>query len=446
MVRPGLEQRIDEALAAGQRADLARHAGDLDEAATHDREAERLFEALAADDPDEPAHLHALGAHRYSAGETHLYRGDPASAVAVLRRAEETYQALAARGLLPEGHLGSMIADVRLRRARGLLQQGRNASALVESQEATLAYLRQWDGDAEHALALDTARVLSWHAYLTACSGDPDLAVAAADTALRVYLARATELNTTAELQVVHLPHFVLAARLAAVIHEAHGRTDLSAAAAEMGSMDVPSLVPVERLPTVDDIRQAPTLADALDRAGADGALRDQLTAPAVDGRLLTSADRCAPGIGPAMATRLGQLAERVTDDLAVLLRLSLEAHALLAHASESRDLSMRYNAGPWGAAWADLACRASQASHAAGLAELADDFGQWMAGALHLLGPHVLIDPEARATARRCTIWQGRYSAATGNEEGARMARETLDHLDTLDAAPPGGDPSPSG
>jgi hypothetical protein len=170
---------------------------------------------------------------------------------------------------------------------------------------------------------------------------------------------------------------------------------------------------------------------------GRGGDARLGLTAPAEDRRLLMPADRCAPDAAPARASQLADLAAPA-DDLAVLLRLSLEAHAMFARASEARVPSMRYDAGRWGAAWADLARRASQACHTAGLADLALDFGEWMGGAVNLLGPHILVDPEARATARQCTIWQGQHMAAIGDEAGARVAREALTVLDSLDAGPP--------
>lgn len=443
-MRPELQERIDAAVAAGVAADTARFAGDLDRAAARDREAEALLAALVADDPGEPAHVRALGARCYVAGETFLMRAEPATAIDVLDRAEAAYRSLAGTGVAGPADVGEVaawIADVRARRARGLVALDRPASAAVDSQAAALTHLRRWDGDSDHGRALDTARVLAWHAWVTSRVGDPDLAVGAADTAVRIYIHRAAEVNTAPELRALHLPLFLLAARVAAVVHDAYGRADLAAAAAEMGSLEGPGVVAWSDLPTVPGIRAALTLAEALDRAGsgADAGdlrdLRDQLTAPAVDCRLLVPADRCAADIAPVRAAQLGQLADRVADDLPALLRLSLEAHALFAHASEAGVPAMRYDIGRWGPVWAEVARRASQACHAAGRSAAAVDLARWMVGAVEALGPHVVVDGAARATARRCLTWHGQLSAATGDEPAARAA---LDALDALAALPP--------
>jgi hypothetical protein len=440
-VRPGLEGRIDEAVAAGAGADTARYAGDFERAARLDRDAERLITALVADDPDEPAHRQALGSRCYMAGESLLAAGEPRAAVEVLGRAYDAYQAL---GALPAAGFARdqvelWVADVQLRRARGLLLLDHLASALAESQAAAFAYLRRWDGTGHHPLALDTARVLAWHAYLTSRAGDPDVAVGAADTALRVYLGRADDVNASVEGKTLHLPTFALAARVAAVVHDAHGRDDLAASAAEMGSVAVPTLVPWPDLPTTNGIRAALTLAEALDRAG-DGAdpAREALTAPAVECRILTPADRCAPDLLPAWASTLARLAagDALAGDPAAARRLALEAHALFAHASAVGVPAMRHD-GFWIAEWLDLARRASEAAYAEGRVELAVDLSRWMSGSLAALGAHVATDAGLRATARRGVTWYGRLMGAAGDEAEARAARAGLDHLDELEGGP---------
>jgi hypothetical protein len=443
-MRPDVEPRVDAAMAVAEAAAGAQAAGDLPRAARLHVQLDGMLAELVADDPDEPAHLQALAAQRYSAGEA-LLRLDPRAAVEVLGRAEEAYTALVARGGRTD-EVPFWIADVRMRRARASLLLGRHASALADAQGATLAYLRHWDGTPDHPLALDTARILAWQAYVTSRCGDPDVAVAAADSALRVYLARAAEVNGSLELRAEHLPQFVLAARVAAVVHDAKGRDQLSAQASELGSLDIPTAVTLDELPDVPGVRMSPTLAEALDFAGGAADLREQLTAPAVDCRILVPADRCAPDMAPAQAERLAGLAAGLVDEagtgvdadegLAVALRLWLEAHALFANASEAGVPAMRYDAGRWSTSWADMAGRASQACHAAGgLDGLAVDLGRWMAGALQAITPFVVVDEQVRAVARRCTIWQGRLMAAVGDEAEARAALEALDFLDGLGA-----------
>jgi len=442
-MRSGLEERIAEAIGAGRSADMARAAGDHRRAAHLDRIALGLLTALVADDPDEPAHRQALGSRAYAAGESLMGSGDLAEAVDVLGRAYDAYEALLA---LPDpgfdrDRIARWIADVQLRRARALLRLDRLASTVAESQAAALAHLQRWDGRDDHPEALDTARVLAWHSYLTSRAGDPDLAVAAADTALRVYLGRAADVNGSDEAKALHLPTFVLAARVAAVIHHAHGRDDLATAAAEMGALPVPGLVPWIDLPTPDGIRASLTLAEALDRVDGDSATgaREALTAPAVDCRLLTSADRSAPSLAPVWASRLTDLvgAEGVRDDPAAARRLALEAHALFAHASAAQVTAMRHE-GRWTRDWVHLTSRASAAAYAEARVELAVDWARWLSGAVDALGPHVIVDATIRAAALRAVAWYGRLMGLVGNEAEARAAAAGLQHLASLDQRDP--------
>ena len=127
-----------------------------------------------------------------------------------------------------------------------------------------------------------------------------------------------------------------------------------------------------------------------------------------------------------------------VGHDRAVGLRLALEAHLLFANASEAQVATMRYDFGRSGAAWAETLRAASQACAAAERDELADDLGRWMAGAVDQLGPHVLVDPEAREVARRCITWHGQRLAATRDEVGARAALDALRLLESIAAEDP--------
>ncbi len=100
--------------------------------------AEELIRELIEDDPDEPTHVQSLGSALYAAGELRLAHGDALGAVNTLRRAEQAYLALRRFDPAPT-MLPRLIADVRLRRARGLVMLDRAPSALVDAQAAVLA-------------------------------------------------------------------------------------------------------------------------------------------------------------------------------------------------------------------------------------------------------------------------------------------------------------------
>ena len=116
-------------------------------------------------------------------------------------------------------------------------------------------------------------------------------------------------------------------------------------------------------------------MAAALERAG-ESELRQTLTAPAVDCRVLMTLDRVRPPeAAPVYAARLAGLADDVLDrDLQAGLRLALEAHRLFAGRRSCRRWRCASSSASGGPPWATMLRRASQAAWAAGGRELARD------------------------------------------------------------------------
>ena len=393
--------------------------------------AEEAWVGLVDALPDEPAHHYHLGRTRYAAGSALIAAGDHAGAVARLKGAEAAYTTLGELGHDPD-QVALWVADVRCRRARAHAFSAAPASALADGQAAVVAYVARWDGDTRHPLALDVARTLGWCAQVTALVGDPDLAVAAADVALLVYMSRVAEAGAAPDDWAPHPPVIALAARVSAAVHAAHRRDEHARASAELaGTMPAVDMGPI---PTAAEVAAMPTLSDALDRVGAPLDLRHALTAPPLDQRFLVPLDRCGPELAPARAGQLADLVPHVVVEApAMALRLALEAHALFAGASEARTAATRYTFGSWGPPWAEMLLAVSDMCFRAGREREALDLASWMAGVVDGLAPHVIGDPATLATARRCVTWLGQLMGATGQEDRAREAREALATLDRL-------------
>lgn len=421
-------------------ASAAQATGRLDSAITLFVEAEQLLCALIKDDPDEPSHTQALGSALYAAGEVRLTSGDAAGAVECLRGAEEAYQALH-RFNWPAAELARLVADVRLRRARALVALGRSASALVDAQAAVQAYTDGWSGAPHEAIALDVARVLSWSAWVTAMVGDLDVAVAAADTAIRIYLARAADINVHLATQALHVPTFALATGLAAVIHRARGRIDVANQAAKLAST-VGDATPVT-LPSTAMVASALTLDDALSAANAPE-LQAELVAPPTAGRIRVPIERAPSQLAPVWAARLAAVAERILDENpSAGLRIALEAHAMFAGASELEVLGMRHGSFDNIPPWIALLARAGEVSQRLGRRELARDFNDWLVGAIAVLIPSapVLAEP-ALSSVRQALIWQDCYLSSIGESAAAQSCRSALKTFDSSVGRSPQGRP----
>lgn len=319
--------------------------------------------------------------------------GDSATAVPALDECLELYLSLV--GVVPNGEL--LCADVRARRGLALGILGRAASAAVDCDAAVLSYLIATEGDVDHPLGRDVARVLCLNAAVLARRGDPGLAVASADAALEYYV-HAAELQPTRQLPAEDAGYLCSAASVSAMFHLADGRLADGFYAAEvvastveparfteslsremgmvqrllarsaqigrpvpnpldLGRMLAAALLPVLRETSVlwlppgepgpDQPGESgwsgweiqPTLEEALARHAtgpADADLADAL-APGQPRELVFTASMRWPRQRLERGTRLAQLAIKVLPDVYEDgLRLVLDAHVLLTEGQRS--------------------------------------------------------------------------------------------------------------
>lgn len=354
--------------------------------------------------------------------------GDPATAVPALDECLGLYLSLV--GVVPNGEL--LCADVRARRGLALGTLGRAASAAADTDAAVVAYLTATEGDVDHPLGRDVARVLCMNAAVLARSGDPGLALVSADAALAYYL-RAAELQPTGQLLAEDGGYLCSAASVSAMFHLAAGRLADGFYAAEvvassveparfteslsremgmvqrllarsaqvghpvpnpldLGRMLAAALLPVLRGTSVLWLPPGepgpgqpgdsgwpgweiqPTLEEALARRAVGSADADlgEALAPGQPRELVFSASMRWPGQRLERGARLAQLAVKVLPDAYEDgLRLALDAHVLLTSGQRSEV----------GAAGRDvhllhqrLLERAAAACRAAGDAALGED------------------------------------------------------------------------
>ncbi len=156
--------------------------GRLAQALTFYTEALDIAEKLAHADPADDRPIRQRASILYALGALHIDADRWNVAVTVLEDSEKAYRELAGRGA--DG-VESLIADVKARRARARMLGGRGASAVLEVDEA-VSYQRSLSAGQETAArCLDMARILTSNAVILDRFGDPDLAVASADRAIR---------------------------------------------------------------------------------------------------------------------------------------------------------------------------------------------------------------------------------------------------------------------
>jgi tetratricopeptide (TPR) repeat protein len=180
-----------------------------------------LARTQADRNPRIPEYRRTLGSVLYGLGSYLAAAGDQFAAVQALNEAEMAYFSLPAR----EPATARSIADVCARRSLCWAAMGARTSAVVDVQNALMAYLILKDSD-----DLDIARVLAIAAdVLTVCI-DADLGIACADRALRLYRS-ASATQGRGVLDNGHLPYLARAAWVSITIHTAHRRTELAEAA-----------------------------------------------------------------------------------------------------------------------------------------------------------------------------------------------------------------------
>jgi hypothetical protein len=331
--------------------------------------------------------------------------------------------------------------DQRLDEAVEQCHAGQGGSALVSAENGILAHLDRFADD--EPFTIDMARALSRHAEVLHRFGDPDLAVAAADLALRTFMNRRDEINRTANAKRIHVPAFVRAGLIAADIHERFGRHSIAASAKRLAMEAAPAS------PGVEFERPVPLLADmtvalALDRvpppAGTGpapavlGEIKSSVTAPATDCSLIASSQRCMDEDAMVIAEIFAKCAEvTLEDDPAAGLRLGLESHVVYARQSERQTPEMRYNMGEHGPTWARTLVLCSQTCERHQLRDLALDLASWMGGVVNALVPFAFIDDEVRSVMRTCLTWHVELLTEAGESQGAAEAAQVLQTIEGL-------------
>lgn len=376
-----------------RRARAAERAGDL-AAAVEERLA--AAELLRGSGPGS-----ALGEVLCEAAGTLLRDRRADAAIVVLDEAEEVYEGCAER-----------VADVQVRRAIGYGLAGAGASAMVDAQSAVLHHR----GGKRRS---DLARALAVNADVLAAYGDPDLAVASADLAVRLFLGRRPSGGPDRE-------ELRRALSVAAAVHGAHGREDLAAQAGAVARRIGGLVGPAGAMPMVSQGRAARLRVTV---AGALGVVRERLgreapwvgdrpvVRPAVELALVVPLDRvgCA---GADAGARLGRGLAGLTTALLPLdgaggARLGMEAHALLAGASRLGSGLLRDQLPAFGPAWAAALLASSRQAEAEGDRALALDFASWGAIVVERLFPATLVDRDTGAVATAVLDHRARLTAA---------------------------------
>jgi tetratricopeptide (TPR) repeat protein len=491
-----LEDRCAELTAE---AEALRQAGRLDEALPRFTEALDIAARLAGANPADHRPAQQRASILYSLGSLHYARDHYAEAIAALDECERIYQDLGSRGVVDAGRL---IADVKARRGRAKMAQGRGVSAVLELDEAVVSYRVLFTGDGNDENALDLARVLTFNAEAQFVCGDPDAAVASADNAIRLYLNRALAANNDPRGSFMHAGYFRQAADMAAEIHGIYGRFEPAVAADEMViEMLRPNAAPgvsaagrqalamaltrkaihlratgepghrreIAALTAESSVLDAAagglkaqvwehtraagmqvTLAEALalaDRVLGQGRVRPELlevvTAPALNGTIMSPSDRCAPQLGAAWGSELGGLARDLLPSFPREgLRIGVEAHCLFAVCARENPPYLRHQFAEFGVPWAQLllACCKSLAAmdDQAWALPLALDLTGWNRGILLNLQPWVVLwergtppgplpagGVNVAELARECFIQAAELHEADGDQAGARQLRE---------------------
>ncbi|WP_230689753.1 hypothetical protein [Catellatospora paridis] len=397
--------------------------GDLAGAVDRYQRACALVQDAIHTEPWDADNAQQLGSMLYTLGEWLLQAEDYPAAVDALVAAEAAYERL---GDPP----GQLVADVVIRRARAHAAAGQPLSAIAEAQQAVTTCLALTAEHADPEDMIPAARVVALAAQVQlSIGGDPDVAVSAADWALRQYLA-AFRRGGQFALPAVHAPAVRAAAATAFIVHAAAGRSELAQTArwffTVAGGGPLPGGDLVERV-----AERQPTLAQALGVAGRPE-LADRLTAPATEVRILVPAMRCSPQLAPAYAKIMGDLliAAPTWDELL----FGLEAHALFAAASQQRVPTMRYQFGEFGLHWAAAVVNFGQRHAENDNVPAALDAAAWLSGIIGQLAPHAMAHPQVRFNALSLSQWQhGLYTAVGDTAAAAQVAAV----ITTLEAMP---------
>ncbi len=434
--------------------------GRLEQALTFYTEALDIAEKQVRADPEADWPIRQRASIRYALGALHIEADRWDMAVTVLEESEKAYRELAGRGA---GGIEPLIADVKARRATARMLGGRGASAVLEVDEA-VAYHRGLPAGQQTARgSLDMARILTANAAVLDKFGDPALAVASADQAIRLYRSLADAINSTPDLD-FQFEYLLAVADVAARIHSASGRLDraleaddlaihaaralskaggsasettalavrltrkglhLSAAGrperrdeagaclAEGGALDASAAL-LATSEWEQAVNEGPplTLAKALESAAQIlGPLRvrpelaDAVAVPAVAGGILSPSGRCAEDAARGYADELAGIAVDLLPGSAVAgLRIGLEAHYLFAVGTRHDPPVLRHQFDSSGIPWARLllaCCRALDGMTEEWAPPLALDLASWNFGVIVQLQPFVMTAQRYLKTGR---------------------------------------------
>ncbi|OAA18717.1 hypothetical protein UG55_110120 [Frankia sp. EI5c] len=382
----------------------ARHAdraGNIYRAVTIQSSAVRIVVELHAESPGDRHLAQLLGGVQYDLAALCHRAGDLTAAVSALNAGEQIYAALVDQLPAAAGRL----ADVRIRRGVVHAAQGHGVSALADVR-AALGGPQAAD---PAAAGPDGLRVLALGGDVLAAFGDPDLALVTVDNAVRAGL-RSLAAPGTVRVGAAAAPHpgyLARACRVAAVLRRARGPAEtararrLAAAADRLGAVPAATVVE-QRLagPNPPDLTLGLAAAlRAAERHGGD---------PRTSACLLAALD--SPHSGPAQvpAARLSAMLTRLagevlTGDLAVGMRLLLEAHCLRTAPATPAGPARAHAVEPADLTWARLLHTASRRLAAAGDTGLAVDLAGWAARAAQDLTGADSTDLAAALFAAEC-------------------------------------------
>jgi tetratricopeptide (TPR) repeat protein len=424
--------------------------GRLEPALTFYNEALDIAQKRAGADPADDRPIRQRASILCQLGSLHIEADRWDVAVTVLEDSERAYRELAARGV---SGIEPLIADVKARRAQARMLGGRGASAVLEVGEAVSYHLGLPPGQHTPARSLGMARILTSNAMILDRFGDPDLAVASADRAIRLYTSLADAINAAPDLD-FQFDYLLTVADIAARIHSTSGRLDRTLEADDLavhaaralakatGSASAAKALAVrltrkglhlralgqpERreevtaclaegsgldaaaaLLTTAEWEQAMneepplTLALALEdaeltlgRGRVRSELLDAVTAPANGRGILTPSGRCSEEAARMHANELSEIAvDLLPLSAAAGLRIGLEAHYLFAVGTRHDAPVVRHQFDSSGIPWARLllaCCQVLDGMRQECALPLALDLASWNFGVIVQLQPFVM-------------------------------------------------------
>jgi tetratricopeptide (TPR) repeat protein len=434
--------------------------GRLAQALTFYSEALDIAEKLARADPADDRPIRQRASILYALGALHIDADRWNVAVTVLEDSEKTYRELAGRGA---GGIEPLIADVKARRARARMLGGRGASAVLEADEAVSYHRSLPAGRPTAGRSLDLARILTSNAVVLDRFGDPDLAVASAEHAIRLYTSLADAINAAPDLD-FQFEYLLAVADVAARIHSASGRLDRALEADDLaihaaralatagGSASEATALAVRltrkglhlraagRPERRDEAAACLAEGSALDAAAAllataeweqavntgppltlamaleiaeltlgPGRVRpellDAIAVPAAAGGILSPSSRCSEEAARAHANELGEIAVDLLPRSAVPgLRIGLEAHYLFAVGTRRDAPVVRHQFDSSGIPWARLllaCCQVLDGMKEEWALPLALDLASWNFGVIVQLQPFVMTAQRYLKTGR---------------------------------------------